>query len=113
MLLSTCTDILKDIWEVYHTRLGFLTGVDPSIIPHEWAAYGEHTEKLFSELADALESLKLPLALNVAHGVSIVCLAAGLKIFPLRGPPAGQGLVLELRLGSMSMILPLDLVAAS
>jgi len=51
---------------------------------------------LFSELADALESPKHRLALYVAHDISIVRLAAGLKIFPLRWPRLGSEIVIEI-----------------
>lgn len=52
---------------------------------------------LFSELADALELPTHRLALNVAHDVSIVRLAAGLKIFPLRWPRLGSEIAIEVR----------------
>jgi len=51
---------------------------------------------LFSELADALESPKHRLALYVAHDISIVRLAAGLKIFPLRWPRLGSEIAIEI-----------------
>ncbi len=52
---------------------------------------------LFSELADALESPKHRPALYVAHDVSVVRLAAGLTIFPLRWPRLGSEIVIEVR----------------
>ncbi|KAH9044119.1 phosphoglycerate mutase-like protein [Lactarius hengduanensis] len=51
---------------------------------------------LFSELADALEAPKHKLALYVAHDSSIVRLAAGLEIFPLRWPRLGSEIVIEI-----------------
>ncbi|KAH8980764.1 phosphoglycerate mutase-like protein [Lactarius hatsudake] len=51
---------------------------------------------LFSELADALEAPKHKLALYVAHDTSIVRLAAGLEIFPLRWPRLGSEIVIEI-----------------
>ena len=57
---------------------------------------------LFSELANALESPKHRLALYVAHDLSIVRLAAGLKIFPLRWPRLGSEIVIEVRASASS-----------
>ncbi|KAH8994589.1 phosphoglycerate mutase-like protein [Lactarius akahatsu] len=51
---------------------------------------------LFSELADALEAPEHKLALYVAHDTSIVRLAAGLEIFPLRWPRLGSEIVIEI-----------------
>ncbi|KAH9067513.1 phosphoglycerate mutase-like protein [Lactarius vividus] len=51
---------------------------------------------LFSELADALEAPKHKLALYVAHDTSIIRLAAGLEIFPLRWPRLGSEIVIEI-----------------
>jgi hypothetical protein len=51
---------------------------------------------LFSELADALEAPKHSLALYVAHDTSMVRLAAGLEIFPLRWPRLGSEIVIEI-----------------
>jgi len=50
---------------------------------------------MFSELADAIEAPKHPLALYVAHDTSVVRLAAGLGIFPLRWPRLGSEIVIE------------------
>ncbi|KAH9956432.1 histidine phosphatase superfamily [Russula dissimulans] len=50
---------------------------------------------MLSELADALEAPKQRLALYVAHDTSIVRLAAGLGIFPLRWPRLGSEIVIE------------------
>lgn len=52
---------------------------------------------MFSELADALTKPKHRLALYVAHDASIVRLAAGLEIFPLRWPRLGSEIVIEVR----------------
>ena len=52
---------------------------------------------MFSELADALEGSKHKLALYVAHDSSIVRIAAGLRIFPLRWPRLGSEFVIEVR----------------
>jgi hypothetical protein len=52
---------------------------------------------MFSELADALEGPKHKLALYVAHDSSIVRIAAGLQIFPLRWPRLGSEFVIEVR----------------
>jgi hypothetical protein len=52
---------------------------------------------MFSELADALEEPKHSLALYVAHDSSIVRIAAGLQIFPLRWPRLGSEFVIEVR----------------
>ncbi|KAI9441762.1 phosphoglycerate mutase-like protein [Lactarius indigo] len=51
---------------------------------------------LFSELADALETPKHSLALYVAHDTSIIRLAAGLEIFPLRWPRLGSEIAIEI-----------------
>jgi hypothetical protein len=56
------------------------------------------TGVMLSELADALEAPKQRLALYVAHDTSIVRLAAGLGIFPLRWPRLGSEIVIEVRL---------------
>ncbi|KAF8483949.1 phosphoglycerate mutase-like protein [Russula ochroleuca] len=50
---------------------------------------------MFSELAGALEEPKHPLALYVAHDSSMVRMAAGLGIFPLRWPRLGSEFVIE------------------
>ncbi|KAH9980673.1 phosphoglycerate mutase-like protein [Russula compacta] len=50
---------------------------------------------MFSELADALSAPEHRLALYVAHDSSIVRLAAGLGIFPLRWPRLGSEIVIE------------------
>ncbi|KAI0302453.1 phosphoglycerate mutase-like protein [Multifurca ochricompacta] len=51
---------------------------------------------MFSELADALEAPSHHrLALYVAHDSSIIRLAAGLEIFPLRWPRLGSEVVIE------------------
>jgi hypothetical protein len=52
---------------------------------------------MFSELAGALEEPKHPLALYVAHDSSMVRMAAGLGIFPLRWPRLGSEFVIEVR----------------
>jgi hypothetical protein len=52
---------------------------------------------MFSELADALSVPKHRLELYVAHDLSIVRLAAGLEIFPLRWPRLGSEIVIEVR----------------
>ena len=52
---------------------------------------------MFSELADALSAPEHRLALYVAHDSSIVRLAAGLEIFPLRWPRLGSEIVIEVR----------------
>jgi hypothetical protein len=52
---------------------------------------------MFSELADALEEPKHSLALYVAHDSSLVRIAAGLGIFPLRWPRLGSEFVIEVR----------------
>jgi len=50
---------------------------------------------MFSELADALQGPTHRLALYVAHDSSIVRIAAGLGIFPLRWPRLGSEFVFE------------------
>ena len=52
---------------------------------------------MFSELADALREPTHLLALYVAHDTSIVRIAAGLGIFPLRWPRLGSEFVFEVR----------------
>ena len=52
---------------------------------------------MFSELADALQKPTHRLALYVAHDTSIVRIAAGLGIFPLRWPRLGSEFVFEVR----------------
>ena len=49
----------------------------------------------FSELADALKARKHKLALYVAHDTSLIRLAAGLEMFPLRWPRLGSEIVIE------------------
>ncbi|KAH9039872.1 phosphoglycerate mutase-like protein [Lactarius pseudohatsudake] len=51
---------------------------------------------LFSELADALEAPEHKLALYVAHDTSIIRLAAGFEIFPLRWPRLGSEIAIEI-----------------
>ncbi|KAN0109872.1 phosphoglycerate mutase-like protein [Russula decolorans] len=51
---------------------------------------------MFSELADALREPTHRLALYVAHDTSIVRIAAGLGIFPLRWPRLGSEFVFEI-----------------
>jgi hypothetical protein len=50
---------------------------------------------MFSELADSLDAPEHRLALYVAHDTSVVRLAAGLGIFPLRWPRLGSEIVIE------------------
>ena len=50
---------------------------------------------IFSELVDALKELTHHLALYVAHDTSIVCIVAGLGIFPLHWPRLGSEVVIE------------------
>ena len=52
---------------------------------------------MFSELAKALKKPKHPLALYVAHDSSLVRIAAGLRVFPLRWPRLGSEFVIEVR----------------
>jgi len=52
---------------------------------------------MFSELADALQKPTHRLALYVAHDTSMVRMAAGLEIFPLRWPRIGSEFVFEVR----------------
>jgi hypothetical protein len=52
---------------------------------------------MFAELANALTAPEHHLALYVAHDTSIVRLAAGLGIFPLRWPRLGSEIVIEVR----------------
>jgi hypothetical protein len=52
---------------------------------------------MFSELADALQEPTHRLALYVAHDTSMVRIAAGLGIFPLRWPRLGSEVVIEVR----------------
>jgi hypothetical protein len=52
---------------------------------------------MFSELADALQKPTHRLALYVAHDASIVRIAAGLGIVPLRWPRLGSEFVFEVR----------------
>ena len=52
---------------------------------------------MFSELAKALKEPKHRLALYVAHDSSLVRIAAGLRIFPLRWPRLGSEFVIEVR----------------
>ncbi|KAH9994292.1 phosphoglycerate mutase-like protein [Russula vinacea] len=51
---------------------------------------------MFSELADALEEPKHRLALYVAHDASMVRMAAGLGIFPIRWPRLGSEFAIEI-----------------
>jgi len=50
---------------------------------------------MFSELAASLDTPEHRLALYVAHDTSVVRLAAGLGIFPLRWPRLGSEIVIE------------------
>ena len=52
---------------------------------------------MFSELAKAIEAPKHRLALYIAHDSSLVRVAAGLRIFPLRWPRLGSEFVIEVR----------------
>lgn len=52
---------------------------------------------MFSELANALEEPKHRLALYVAHDASMVRMAAGLGIFPIRWPRLGSEFAIEVR----------------
>ena len=52
---------------------------------------------MFSELAGALEEPKHRFSLYVAHDASMVRVAAGLGIFPIRWPRLGSEFAVEVR----------------
>ena len=58
---------------------------------------------MFSELAVALSAPEHRLALYVAHDTSIVRLAAGLGIFPVRWPRLGSEIVIEVSLRRLAV----------
>ena len=57
---------------------------------------------MFSELAKVIKEPKHRLALYIAHDSSLVRVAAGLRIFPLRWPRLGSEFVIEVRFPSLS-----------
>ncbi|KAF8483947.1 phosphoglycerate mutase-like protein [Russula ochroleuca] len=81
-----------EIFELGNLEFDYIWHLAEYAEPYNQLTFGV----MFSELADALEEPKHPLALYVAHDTSMVRVAAGLGIFPIRWPRLGSEFAIEI-----------------
>ncbi|KAH9036246.1 phosphoglycerate mutase-like protein [Lactarius hengduanensis] len=82
----------EEIFELGNFELDYLFHQAESATEYVQLTFGV----FFSELANALEAPEHRLALYDAHDLSVIRLAAGLEIFPLRWPRLGSEIVIEI-----------------